>query len=72
MWSSAQQLGMPQFQWDDFKAVLLEQLDERWLIAVHDNQIRIDAEGVHIDPIAAYAPGDVVGVVSVVFSIGGL
>jgi hypothetical protein len=65
MGSAAQQLGMPQFQWDDVKAVLLEKLDERALVSVDDNQIRIDAERVHIDPIATNAFGNVIGIMSV-------
>src|SRR6516164_4238116 len=64
MGSAAQQLGMPQFQWDDVKAVLLDKLDERGLVSVDDDQIRIDAKRVHIDPIATYAPGNVIGIMS--------
>src|SRR6516164_11665547 len=65
MGSAAQQLGMPQFQWDDVKAVLLEKLDERGLVPVDDNQIRINAERVHIDPIATDAFGNVLGIMRV-------
>ena len=65
MGSAAQQLGMPQFQWDDVKAVLLEKLDERGLVPVDDNQIRINAKRVHIDPIATDAFGNVIGIMSV-------
>ena len=65
MGSTAQQLGMPQFQWDDVKAMLLEKLDEGGLVSVDDNQIRIDAERIHIDPIATDAFGNIIGIMSV-------
>ena len=65
MGSAAQQLGMPQFQWDDVKAMLLEKPDERGLVSIDDDQIRIDAKRIHIDPIATDALGNVVGVMSV-------
>ena len=62
MWSAAQQLGMSQLQRDDFKAMLLEKLDERGLSSIDNTQIRIDAEHVHVDPIAADAFGNVIGI----------
>src|SRR6516164_484679 len=65
MGAAAQQLRMPQFQCDDVKALLLEKLDERGLALVDDNQIRINAERVHIDPIATDAFGNVLGIMSV-------
>ena len=65
MWSAAQQLGMSQLQRDDFKAMLLEKLDERGLSSIDNTQIRIDAEHVHVDPIAADAFGNVIGIMSV-------
>src|SRR3974377_107628 len=52
---------MAQFQWDDVEAVLLEKFDERGLVPVDDNQIRIKAKRVHIDPIATDAFGNVLG-----------
>src|SRR6516162_10062877 len=65
MGSAAQQLGMPQSQWDDVKAALLEKLDERRLVSVDDNQIRANAERVHVDPIAADAIRNIIGIMSV-------
>ena len=64
MGSAAQHLGMPQFQWDDVKAVLLEKLDERGLVSIDNNQIRTNAERIHIDPIATDALGNVIGIMS--------
>ena len=65
MGSTAQQLGMPQFQWDDVKTVLLEKLDEGGLVSVDDNQIGTDTECIHIDPIATDAFGNIIGIMSV-------
>src|SRR6476659_7382817 len=65
MGSAAQQLGMPQSQRDHVKAVLLKKFDERELVSVDDDEIRINAERVHIDPIATDASGNVIGLTSV-------
>ena len=45
--------------------MLLEELDERRLVSIDDDQIRIDAERIHIDPVATDAFGNVIGIMSV-------
>src|SRR5215472_8349861 len=62
---SAQHLGVAQFQRDDVKPVLFQELYERRLIAVDHDQVRIDAEGIHVNPVAADALGQIVGIISV-------
>ena len=62
MGTSPQHLGMPQSQRDDVKTVPFQKLDKRELISVDDNQIRTDAERIHINPVAADAFGNVIGI----------
>jgi hypothetical protein len=53
----AQHLGVPQFQGDYIKSLLFQKSYEAGLIAIDDYQARIDAECIHVDPIAADAFG---------------
>ena len=54
---AAQHFGVPQFQGDYIKTLLLQKLYERRLISIDHDQIRIDAECIHIDPVTANALG---------------
>ena len=55
MGSTAQQFGVPQFQGNHIKTLLLQEFYQRRLISIDHDQIRIDAECIHVDPIAADA-----------------
>jgi hypothetical protein len=44
-------LGVPQFQGDYIKTLLLQKSYERRLIPIDHDQIRVDAECIHIDPV---------------------
>jgi hypothetical protein len=46
-------LGVPQFQGDYIKTLLLQKSYERRLIPIDHDQIRVDAECIHIDPVTA-------------------
>jgi hypothetical protein len=54
--------GVPQFKGEDIKTVLLQELDQPRLVSIDHDQIRADAEQVHIDPGAADALAQVVGI----------
>jgi hypothetical protein len=65
MESTTQHFRVPQLQWDDIKTVRFQKFDERRLISIDHDQIRINAKHIHIDPIAANALGQVFGPVFV-------
>ncbi len=65
MESAAQHLGVPQLERDDVEPVLLQKPDEGGLISIDHHQIRIDAERIHVDPVAADASGQIIGIVPV-------
>ena len=52
---TAQHLGVPQLQRNDIYAVPLEDLDQHLLVSISHDQIRTDAEDIHVDPLAADA-----------------
>ena len=52
---ATQHFGMPQLERDDIYALLLQQLDQCRLVLSTTDQVRVDAEQVHIDPLAANA-----------------
>jgi len=64
MGPTAQHLGVPQFQRDHIETVLLQKPHESRLVSIHHDQIRIDAECVHINPVTTDTFGQVVGVIS--------
>jgi hypothetical protein len=47
--------GMSQFYRDYINTVLFDQFYQGSLIAIHDHQIRVNAESIHINPVTAYA-----------------
>ena len=55
MGPAAQHFGVAQFERNYIKTLLLQKFYEGRLISVDHDQIRIDAERIHIDPIAANA-----------------
>ena len=57
MGPTTQHFGVPQFQGDHIKTLLLQKFHERRLIPINHDQIRTDAEGIHIDPVTANAFG---------------
>src|SRR4051812_1602365 len=65
MGSSAQQFGVPQLQRDYIETLLLQESYERRLISIDHDQIRINAECIHVDPVTANALGQIVGIISV-------
>ena len=65
MGSTAQQFGVPQFQGDYIKTLLLQEFYERRLISIDHDQIGIDAECIHVNPVTANAFGQIVGIISV-------
>jgi hypothetical protein len=60
METTPQHPGVSQLEPDDINTLLLQQLDQSRLVPIHHDQVRVDAEQVHIDPLAANAPGQVV------------
>ena len=62
---TAQHFGVPQFQRDYIKTLLLQKFYESRLISIDHDQIRTDAECIHIDPVTANAFGQIVGIISV-------
>ena len=65
MESTTQHLGVPKLKRDDIEAVLLQEPDQSGLVSIGHDQIGIDAEQIHIDPIAANALGKIVSIVPV-------
>src|SRR5258708_5099563 len=62
---TAHHLEMPKFQRDYIEPLPLQEFYESRLIPVDHDHIRIDAECIHIDPVAADAFGQIVGIVPV-------
>src|SRR5216684_5071290 len=54
---AAQHFGVAQFQGDYINTLLFQKLDESRLISIDHDQIRIDAECIHVDPVAPDAFG---------------
>src|SRR3974377_1634095 len=65
MESTAQHLGVPELKRDDIEALLLQEPDQSGLVCIDHDQIGIESEQIHIDPIAANAPEKIVGIVPV-------
>ena len=61
--------GVPQFKGEDIKTVLLQELDQPRLVSIDHDQIRADAEQVHIDLGAADALAQVVGIMLAIIGI---
>ena len=57
MKSAAQHLGVPQLQADNIKTLFLQESDQTRLVLIDYDQTRIDAEDIHIDPVATDALG---------------
>jgi hypothetical protein len=57
MGPTAHHFGVPNFQGDDIKTLFLQQSYESRLIPVDHDQIRTNAECIHIDPVTANAFG---------------
>ena len=54
---TTQHLGVAQFQGDYIKPLLFQKLDQSRLISIDYDQIRTDAECVHVDPVTPNAFG---------------
>jgi hypothetical protein len=61
---ATQHFGVPQLQADYIQTPLLQEPDQSRLILIDHDQIRADAEQIHIDPVAANALGRIIGIVS--------
>jgi hypothetical protein len=53
MGPAAHHFGVTKFQRDYIKALLFQEFYESGLITINHDQIRIDAECIHVDPISA-------------------
>jgi hypothetical protein len=54
---AGQHLGVTQFQGDYIEPVLFQEPDESRLVSINYDQIRADAECIHVDPVAPHAFG---------------
>ena len=55
MEAASQHFGVPQLEPDDINTLLFQQLDQSRLVLINHDQIRADAEQVHVDPFATNA-----------------
>jgi hypothetical protein len=54
---ATQHFGVPQLQANHIKTLFFQQFDQGSLVSIHHDQVRVNAEQVHIDPLAADASG---------------
>ncbi len=50
MKSTSQHSGMPQFERDHIETLFFQKLDQTRVVELDHDQIRVDAEQIHIDP----------------------
>src|SRR5262245_6756886 len=61
---TTQHFGVAQLYGDDVEPFLLQQLYERRLITIDHDQVRTDAECIHVDPVTPDGFGEIIGIVS--------
>jgi hypothetical protein len=54
-----QHFGVSQLQADYIKTLFLQEFDQGRLVSINHDQVRVDAEQIHINPLAADASGQI-------------